>query len=201
MESYTVPDEIKEGTSLLLLLPAFDPKKPGACRDLLSDGGWDGKAVLSILFTQSPDDYLTSWREHGSLPEQASFINVRSGSSADLFDAGRDTGLPDDTDLTVDHVSSPENLTRLGIRSTNRLETLSNGLEREVVACFDSLTALLQYVDVDKTFRFLHVLLDQFASAGVKSHFHMDPNAHDRETIETFKTEFDRVWDPTDAED
>lgn len=188
-------DSFGAGDNLLVLSPTFSATEPMTCSDLLTRAGTDREHVLCITFTRSPEDHIVNWRRHENLPERAAFVDVDAspGSNPRLGD-GTDYSTTRDVDVTVDRVSSPENLTRLGVRTTNRLDAITDEVgDRQVVACFDSVTSLLQYVDRDQAFRFLHVVTDHLTEAGAIAHFHMDPGAHDDETLETLKSLFDDV--------
>jgi hypothetical protein len=189
-------DTFDRGDSLLVLSPTFSGTEPATCSDLLSESGERDQCVLCVTLTRSPEDHLINWRRHGNVPGRAAFVDVdASARSNGLSDESSEYDSPDDVDTTVDRVPSPENLTRLGVRTTNRLEALNEEVTgSDVAVCFDSVTALLQYVDVDQAFKFLHVLTDRCSENGVRAHFHMDPGAHDEETIETLRTLFDGVW-------
>jgi hypothetical protein len=43
-------------------------------------------------------------------------------------------------------------------------------------------------------------LTDRLTDANVSAHFHMDPDAHDDEAVETITTLFDDVWAFEDSE-
>jgi len=188
-----IPDTFEPGSSLLVLSSSFATEGAEVCTELLSHGDGDDRHVLCVTFTCSPDDHLVKWRRHGAVPGRAAFVNVDANGARSAFTDDRDVSATD-VDATVDHVGSPENLTRLGVRTTNRLEELEDNIEdRRIVVCFDSVTELLQYVDVDQAFRFFHVVTDQLAESGALAHFHMDPQAHDDETVETITTLFDGV--------
>lgn len=49
--------------------------------------------------------------------------------------------------------------------------------------CFDSITPLLQYVDSKQAYRFLHTLGGHIQSANAVAHYHMDPVAHDEQSV------------------
>jgi len=194
--SHDIPDSFEPGDSLLVLAPSFATSDPKTCSGLLARDGVGESHVLCVTFTRSPEDHLVNWRRHGNLPERASFVDVdASARSMDAFEkSGGDIGQ-DDVDVTVSGISSPENLTRLGVRVTNCLEELADDVEdRQIVVCFDSITALLQYVELDQAFRFLHVVTERLADADAVAHFHVDPGAHDDETIETLRSLFDGTW-------
>ncbi len=89
-------------------------------------------------------------------------------------------------------VSSPSDLTGLGIEITNALGELTDTDEdRQPVVCFHSLTPLLQYVSREELFQFLHKVTHTFTEEDAIAHFHMDPTVHDEETITTFLHLFD----------
>mgnify|MGYP000058940399 CR=1 FL=1 len=194
--SQDIPDSFGPGDSLLVLAPSFATSDPKTCSDLLASDGVGESHVLCVTFTRSPEDHLVNWRRHGNLPANASFVDVdASARQLDAFEkSGADIGQ-DDVDVAVSGISSPENLTRLGVRVTECLAELDDDVEdRQIVVCFDSVTALLQYVELDQAFRFLHVVTERFADADAMAHFHLDPGAHDDETIETLTSLFDGVW-------
>mgnify|MGYP000636901952 FL=1 len=194
--SQDIPDSFGPGDSLLVLAPSFAVSDPKTCSDLLARDGVGENHVLCVTFMRSPEDHLINWRRHGNLPERASFVDVDASARSMKASqrSGEETGQ-DDVDVTIEQISSPENLTRLGVRLTNSLAELTESVgDRQVVVCFDSVTAMLQYVELDQAFRFLHVVTDRFEDAGVMAHFHVDPGAHDDETIETLRSLFDGVW-------
>jgi len=195
-------DTFQRGDSILVLSPTFSETEPATCGDLLFHDSDDERHVLCVTFTRSPEDHLINWRRHGTLPNHAAFVAVdASARSNEARTPEREYEGPEDVEVTVDRISSPENLTRLGVRTTNRLESLTDAVaDRQINVCFDSVTSLLQYVDTDQAFRFLHVLTDQLEEAGACTHFHMDPGAHDDETIQTLQTVFDGVYEFEDGE-
>jgi archaellum biogenesis ATPase FlaH len=99
----------------------------------------------------------------------------------------------------IETVSSPNDLTGLGIRITEFLADWEDNDNRTVV-CFDSLTALLQYVELETAYEFLHILTGRMAALDAFAHFHMDPDAHDQQTIESISTLMDAVVRTEDGE-
>ncbi len=65
--------------------------------------------------------------------------------------------------------------------------------QNQTVICFHSLTALIQYADLQRVFRFLHVLTARIDLIDAVAHFHMDPGAHDAQTRNTLVQLFDAV--------
>lgn len=58
---------------------------------------------------------------------------------------------------------------------------------------FDSVTALLQYADLDAAYRFLHTLVTGVRDADARAQFYLDPAAHDERTVSTIRGLFDSV--------
>lgn len=193
----------QRGDTLLVLSPTFSGNGPATCSELLAHDENVEEHVLCITFTRSPAGHLVNWRRNGYVPDRATFVHVTASSQSKTgFDAATIDRGPDDTEVSVAQVSSAENLTRLGVRITDRLEAVTDEVtDHDVRVCFDSVTTLLQYVGVDEAFRFLHVLTDRFSAAETRAHFHMDPGAHDEETIQKLLTVFDEVHEARAFED
>jgi hypothetical protein len=50
---------------------------------------------------------------------------------------------------------------------------------------------MLQYVDVETAYEFLHAVTGQVHAAGARAHFHVDPSAHDDQKIAAIMSLFD----------
>jgi len=193
------PETIQSFTSsdsVLVLSSQFSNQWPMACSEFLSRDDGTEMAVLCLTITGSPAAHVRNWERHGVLPARAAFIDV-AGESHSSFDAPTVTGvratdLDADVAITVEQVASPANLTQLGIQLTRCLDSLPGAdADAQLVVCFNSITALLQYVDVEQTFKFLHIITDRFSDANALAHFHLDPDAHAEETINTLLPLFD----------
>ncbi len=155
------------------------------CIDLLSPSDPASTNLLFVSFTGRPQDRLGRWiARAGGRP--ASSHLVASRDVAERLDP--DGPRPDD----VDHVGSPNDLTGLSIRVSEVLNEW-DGSEARSAVCFDSVTALLQYVDVRTAYEFLHVLTGRLYAFGATGHFHLDPDAHDATTVAQMQTLFDAV--------
>lgn len=187
------------GDNVLVLSPPFSREGAEICSELVSHDG--NEHVLCVTFASSPENHLMNWRRHGIVPDYASFVNVGANDThLDSETTNGNTFGSQAVETTVDHVGSVENLTKLGVRMTNRLEEIVGRLgDHQTYVCFDSVTELLQYVETDQAFKFLHVVTDQITESHALGHFHMDPHAHDEETIKTLRTLFDDVVDIRDG--
>lgn len=187
------------GESVLLCAPSMDHSEDELCTHFLQVADRQQLHFLGVLLDESPDDALSRWREHaGGLPGQVALVTagdqMRSAAAAS---GGEMVSFGPNVKATS--VSEPGDLTGLGIKISEVLQQWQNDGNR-TVACFHSLTALLQYADVQTVYKFLHVLTGRFATAGVTAHFHLDPAAHDDQTINTLKSLFDAVAEFDDGE-
>ncbi|WP_459191552.1 DUF7504 family protein [Halosimplex sp. J119] len=186
---------IHPGDNLLVMCPSFRGDEPRACLELLTPAPPADVYALSVLFTQSPGDHLDAWqRQVGSLPARSRIVSVDA-------DARSSASEPDAGDPAVERVTSPQNLTRLGVRITDCLDEWGETApDQQVSVCFQSVSTLLQYVELDKVYKFLDVLTERCRASGAVSHYHLDPHAHDDETTERLVGLFDGVFEYADGE-
>lgn len=192
MTATTQPGEIgtqdKGVASVLALGPSLSDQADEVCTDLLSTGNGD-RNVLWVSYAKPPDTQVRRWRASGEdTPAEVGVIGVDETSRSAAATAGSvDGGMPTRPTSTV---TNPTDLTGVGIAITEQLKEWDEN-ENQTVVCFDSLTALLQYVDLETAYEFLHVILGRLQAVGAVAHFHIDPSAHDEQTIETVKSLFD----------
>lgn len=184
-------------SNILLVTPTAADTVAATCVDLLAGGSPADVNVLFVTVTTSPSDRLQLWRAHAAgPPAQVGIVSVtdqyRSAASA-----GAETRLGDGG-ATVRTVSDPGDLTGIGIAINEYLAAWADGGNRTVI-CFESLTALLQYADEGRVFRFLNELTSQLTRAGAVAHFHITPGSHDQQTIDTLSSLFDDVRHLDDA--
>ena len=196
-ESESRYDDIERGTCVLLLTPSIHAETDETCHDLLTLPDSRGENVLWVTYTRSPDACVRNWLSRADeQPRNARIVTVGETTRSTSAAAGGDVGPSNDI---VEPLSNPSDLTGLGIKLSEILQKWGdNG--NETVACFDSLTALLQYADLQTVYKFLHVLTGRFNTADVTAHFHLDPNACDQQTISTLTSLFDTVVELDDDE-
>lgn len=189
--------DIEVGENVLLLCPAFEPAGTSACLDLLTP--WDPAEanILCVSFMRSVEKLRTEWDQHvGTTPGDAAVVDVAADTrSAGTVEIASGEAIADTTFAPrVEEVTTPSDLTTLGVRITDCLSDWeAQATTRRTVACFESITTLLQYADRERTSKFLHVLTDHFASADATAHYHLDPAVPDEETREMLITLFDVV--------
>lgn len=178
-----------EGVSnVLLQSPSIGPHKTDVCHQLLGQSDPAQTSVLVVTFTKSATDWVTEWNEFAGQPPARGGIVTVGETSPHVAGDGWD----------VEQVENASNLTGLGITLSGLLSDLASAGEEDgsdVVVCFDSVTSLLQYADLQGTFRFLHVVTGRVESVGGVGHYHIDPAAHDSQDLATLRGLFDAVVD------
>ena len=152
----------------------------------------DAAAVVVVAFAGSPVRWLDGWQSAADArTERATFVvdDAASWVAGDP-EARLDAEARSTTDVSVRTVSSPGNLTDIGVTLTEILET--HPTERSLL-CFQSLTVLLQYASLEEVYQFLHTLVTHVDRAEATAHFHLHADAHADETVATLRPLFDRV--------
>lgn len=180
-----VDREALEGASDVLLLgPMRGTLDDDACTSLLATVPVAGRNVLCVSLTQSADERFGLLRD--GLAETPGRVCVVSG--ADRYSSETTTGADgESTTLSVSVVRDPSDLPRLGMTISRAVDDWTDD---DAVACFHSLTALLQYAEPKRVFRFVHLLQNRLDAT---THYHMDAEAHDRQTVATLRPLFDAV--------
>ena len=148
--------------------------------------------LLVISYRDCPDDWLPDWQTYvGTLPANFGFIHVG--------DIARSTAVASSTDaqlgsppLFVSAISDPADLTGLGIQISKYLEQWA-GTDTQTVVYFDSLTILLQFAELNRVYRFLHVLAGRIKSVDGHAYYRLDPDSHDSRTISTIQSLLDET--------
>lgn len=173
MTDIEVPES---ATNILILGPESD-----RVLELCSSTVGDPARFLVVSFTRPAEDYLDRLRTrlNGTIEELA-VIEARDGASRE----------PSAT-VTIRR-ESPRDLTAIGVQS-NEFVTRWRDRTEPFIVCFDSITGLLQYADLDTAYRFLHVFTGRLHHAGGRGIYHLDPSAHDEVTTGTLRQLFDVV--------
>lgn len=189
-----LPAWVSDVSNVLVLAPSSSSGVTAACADLLALEEPTDATVLGVTYAESASEWVERWETRvSSDPARGTVISV----------GGTDTtsdGCVADA-WTVIRVDPPSNLTRLGVAFTEALDGAREADDADGVAlCFDSLTASLQYADVNRLFQFLHAVTGRIASAGGVGHYHLDPDACDDRTVATVAGLFDAVVEVDDGE-
>lgn len=189
----TVLDGHESPTSVLLSTASLDADEEMACAALSTPVPHEEVDVLYVTVTQSPQARLEVWRSHADgPPAKAAVVSVdemtRSAAAGSPVAGGPDGGSATRT------VTDPSDLTGLLIEINEALAGWESDGNQTVV-CFHSLTALLQYVDVKRLYPFLNELTARLEAADAVTHFHIDPAAHEEQTLSVLSSVFDTVVD------
>jgi hypothetical protein len=200
----SLQDSLADAETVLVESGSTDPGRATTCTDLLHRHSAAQENLLWVTYTRGPDEKLQSWRRHSdATPANLGVVSVgdtmRSAAAASAAVGGPDAGAStDEVPNPVESVTNPSDLTGLGITVGRYFDAW--GTDHPTSLCFDSVTALLQYVEFETAYRFLHVLSGRVAAAGAVGHFHVDPAAHDEQTLATLRTLFDAVVTVEDGE-
>ncbi|MDS0284100.1 RAD55 family ATPase [Haloarcula onubensis] len=184
--------EVRPGSSILVSGPAMTGKE-NLVYDILADGARDGDGAVVVTTSDKAANVVTEFRDRVPNLEgaQLGVVDCRGegGADPDLVDG-----------VSVHQVSSPGDLTGIGIGITKALEGLhDSGRERGRLALV-SLSTMLTYTDKKTVFKFCHVLSSRLDAAGYIGVFTIDSGAHDQQTIQVIKQAFDGLIDIRDAE-
>ena len=139
--------------------------------------------LLTVQYNRSPRQYLAEWeRYRGTVPQRCGIV--------DVAEPGATAGDPGVEAATVARIESPGDLTGVGMKVGSYLEDHGDAA---TVLTLDSVTGLLQYVDVERAFRLLHAIASQVRAVDADGYYHVDPNAHDDQVLATLAQLFDAV--------
>ncbi|WP_225333281.1 DUF835 domain-containing protein [Halomicrobium urmianum] len=191
-EDFDGSSAVADASNVLVVTPALDDAHDELCCDVLRAGETDPDRVVGVTIADSPESKHSTWRaDVGTAPSYA-FVSVNGASRSAAAQAGTAGKLELSTVERVDDVTP---LDSFGMTIVEQIES-----GPETAVCFDSITDLLEYVDRDTAFKFLHVLVSRVQAEGARAHFHIDSAAHDEETIALFSTLFDVVVECNDGD-
>ncbi|MFB6255546.1 MAG: RAD55 family ATPase [Haloplanus sp.] len=144
--------------------------------DLLSPGAAPDPVV--VMTTDDPASrILTAFEDRGVRFDPTAFR---------VIDA---TGAPGDSDPAIHRVSSPADLTGMGVAFTEAVDGM--GTPDRLRFGFVSISTLLQYVDAERAFSFLHVLSRRTSAAGYLGVYSIDPTTHEDRVVNVVTSIFD----------
>lgn len=148
-----------------------------------------GGHVVSITLTASPEEHVRQWIDLvGDPPDRLGVISV-GATTPGRTSAGGWASTDDGVLYSV--VEEPGDLTGIQIHLREYLRHIP--ADARPVVYIDSLTVFLQYVDLDRLFRFLHHLIGHVKTIDGVVHTHVDPTAHDDQTRSVLTALFDAV--------
>ncbi|WP_324758470.1 RAD55 family ATPase [Haloarcula sp. GH36] len=184
--------DVRPGSNILVSGPAMSGKERLAY-DILADGARNGDGAVVVSTSDGAATIVSDFRE--LVPEleesQLGVVDCRG-------EGGSDNGSVDGA--YVHQVSSPGDLTGIGIGITKALEGLHNSGREQGRLALVSLSTMLTYTDKKTVFKFCHVLSSRLDSAGYIGVFTIDSGAHDEQTLQVIKQAFDGLIEIRDAD-
>lgn len=104
-------------------------------------------------------------------------------------------------DEYVRYAASPQNLTEVGVKFTDLVETIRCDDPVCVAVGVHSLSALLMYWQAEQVYRFVRVLLNQVQALGWTAFCVLDDAAIDEQTVNTVAQPFDAIVDTRRGEE
>jgi hypothetical protein len=182
-QAATSPFGVDAPANVLLFGPSMGGD--GKAVDQLLDTAAGNPALLTVSLLRPPQERLARWEQRWETPPaEVATIGCKST-------AGTTSAQQPEVPFRSTSVADPGELTGLGIRTGECLDAWE---DRSIVVTVDSITTMLQYADTKRVFQFLHVLTSRLKRAGALAGFHMDPSAHDEQTVATVKSLFDEVY-------
>lgn len=177
--------DLDPGTNLLVSGPAMSGKRQ-LVFDLLAPDGV-GIDPIVMMTTDDPTARIrTEFKDRG--------VALDPGTLR-IVDA---SGAPVDEDDLVYRVSSPADLTGMGVAFTEVVDGM--GTPDRLRLGFSSISTLLQYVDTERTFSFLHVLSRRASAAGYLGVYSIDPTTHEDRFVNVVTSIFDAVVELREAD-
>ncbi|MFC7080577.1 helix-turn-helix transcriptional regulator [Halorussus caseinilyticus] len=184
--------QLKQSSNVLLLAP-LTPTGNRACLELLASTTPPHETnVAAVTYTPPPETWIADWKAHvEDFPAELAFIHANT-----VEKSGEDASTELPSDVSVARVDPNQPMDIIAPLSEQLTRWKGNG--NQTVVSVQTLTVLLEYVNFDTAFRYLHILTHRVQAADAIGFYHMDPDIHDEETVNTLKTLFDAVVEVSD---
>ncbi|MFB6159703.1 MAG: hypothetical protein ABEJ61_00825 [Haloferacaceae archaeon] len=175
-------------TSVLVLAPAFENPDDEACLDLLTTHPPAETNVLGVT-TAAPTERLALWR--------SGVGDERPARTAVVDASGEGPGTPAeagewDASLAVDVLPGDAEPVDVGVAAARRLGAWES-TPATTHLCLHSVTALLDAFERERVIALVNALNGQCGAVDAVAHHHLDPDAHDEETVAAFRPLYDAV--------
>jgi len=190
MSGRSLTTNLKDSTSVLLVAPTSEPAADHACADLLTFDDPRRENILSVTFSQTPAERLALWRREsdGTMPNRAAVIDGCESSTA----AERTAIAEEMPELSVDVLSDTAGPMEIALTIGQYLGEWAEDSER-TLACIHSLSELLDSFDRGEVVQLINALDARLDAADAVAHYHLDPEAHDEQTVAEIRPLFDAV--------
>lgn len=186
---------IDPGENALVVDPPVDARLPlTRTPDAWSSSIPSEAYVLWISSVRTPRACIERWNATFDAQPAAGRI-----LTPDRDGIGGSDPIVDESGFEVVTIRSFGDLTTLGVRITETLHDWA-GRDGRIAVRFESISTLLQYVDLDGACRFLDQVTGRCAAVDALAWYHLTANAHGEETLQRLYGLFDAVLEVTDGE-
>jgi KaiC/GvpD/RAD55 family RecA-like ATPase len=186
----TLPVDDLDSGSYLLAGPAMSGKYD-LLLSFIAEGIESGDGALFVSTNEDAGGVIGDVEDRmGAVPDHFRLVDCVS-------ERGGGDALPADR---VEYVSSPGDLTGIGIGVSEQLRRFDESTVEQTRLAFYSLSTLLMYAELETVFRFLHVLTGRIGSIDAVGVFAVDPTTHDESTVNTLKQLFDGMIELRETE-
>lgn len=177
-------DLVKGSSNILIKGPEDHVSEDNLCSRLMMPRPQESMNILLILVEQTP-------RQRLSILENYLSGDVNNISIIDIhtYNKGRDS---DSTKNQIEEytVSSPTDLRRIGILASKILSDWEEAGQTAI--CIHSLSDFIEAAEnKSNLFRFVHILRGRVRTTNSRAHYHVHPDKHDPQTLQTFTQLFD----------
>lgn len=183
--------ELAAGTNVLVTGPAMIGKRELAFQ-LLAAGHEAGEGIICVTTSDSAASLLD---------ELEAEIPTLDRHRVAIVDCSGSDDRRAIEELATETVSSPGDLTGISIGTAKLLQRFSVDNVENIRHGLVSISTLIQYLDLNTVFKFLHIYTARIEDTGGLGIFTMDNVAHDLQTTNTITGEFDVVIELREAED
>ncbi|MFC6728446.1 RAD55 family ATPase [Natronoarchaeum mannanilyticum] len=175
--------ELPAGTSVLINGPTMIGKRELALR-LLATGHETGDGILCVTTSDDAASLLDEFeRQIPSLErDRVGVVDCSGGDHRRTIQ-----------EIATERVASPGDLTGISIGTAKLLQRFSKQDIEDVRHGLVSVSTLIQYLDLNTVFKFLHIYTSRIDDTDGLGVFTVDAGTHDRQTIDTITGEFDCV--------
>lgn len=179
--------DLVAGTSNILLIGPQDSSVDNEICASLVDKPDKPRRRLLVTTEQSPDERVRLQQAYGAGEfDQTSVIAV--GQEGEVEAGGRRWDNIGGVDVELSTISNQRDLSKIGLAISRFLGSESAGTS---VICIHGLETLAASVDIEKLFRFLHVLKGRCGQTDAMAHYHLDPSQIDQTNIKLIAELFD----------
>lgn len=180
-------------TTVLLLAPDVQGRSVDTCVRALQRVDEQIDRAAAVTINRSASEWLAQWE---SKPVSA----TTPVTCVDVDEDTRSTASEPDgiSGTTVERISDPTDLEALGRRISDVLER-ANEAGDDMGIAVHSLTSVLRHVDESTAFKFVYTLGEVTRRVDGVVFFHLDPDAHDQTSVETFRILCDEVVESSGA--